>query len=117
MPRNARDLDDSLGMDLTDSSPHVWLDGEGIIHAELESLGDFDLAAAESAIQKVAVLCVDRRRAVIVVMTNFRRVDREARLYLAGPVAARYEIATALIVKSPLTRAIGNFFLGLKPYV
>jgi hypothetical protein len=42
-----------------------------------------------------------------------RSLSREARAYFASAEAAQVFQATALIVSSPLSRAIGNFFLGL----
>lgn len=42
-----------------------------------------------------------------------RSLSREARAYFAGAESAEVFRATALIVSSPLSRAIGNFFLGL----
>ena len=42
-----------------------------------------------------------------------RSLSREARNYFASDEAAQVFAATALLVSSPLSRAIGNFFLGL----
>ena len=45
-------------------------------------------------------------------ITEIDGMTREARQYFAGPETAKVESAAALLIKSPLTRAIGNFFLG-----
>jgi hypothetical protein len=42
-----------------------------------------------------------------------RSLSRESRAYFAGAESAEVFRATALLVASPLSRAIGNFFLGL----
>lgn len=42
-----------------------------------------------------------------------RSISREARAHFAGPEAAQMFAAVAILIGSPLTRAIGNFFLGL----
>jgi hypothetical protein len=42
-----------------------------------------------------------------------RSLSRDARAYFASAEAAQVFRATALLVSSPLSRAIGNFFLGL----
>jgi hypothetical protein len=42
-----------------------------------------------------------------------RSLSLEARAYFAGVESAQVFRATALLVSSPLSRAIGNFFLGL----
>jgi len=45
-------------------------------------------------------------------------MDREARRYFAGEETAKVESAAALLIESPLSKAIGNFFMGLnKPIV
>lgn len=49
---------------------------------------------------------------------NLRSIDRAARAYCAGPVPVGVCLAVAVIVDSPLSRVIGNIFLGLnKPRV
>jgi hypothetical protein len=42
-----------------------------------------------------------------------RSLSREARAYFASAESAAVFRATALLVSSPLSRAVGNFFLGL----
>ena len=66
----------------------------------------------------IASLCMGRRRPVLVDMTDVRSMNRDARMYYAGPETAAVECAAALLVGSPLTSVIGNFFLGLnKPLI
>jgi hypothetical protein len=51
-------------------------------------------------------------------MTGLVAMDREARLFFAGEETAKVESAAALIIDSLLSRAIGNFFMGLnKPII
>ena len=52
------------------------------------------------------------RRPMLVDTTGLRSMTRDARKYFAGPEASKVVIAGALVVTSPLGRAIGNFFLG-----
>jgi alpha-D-ribose 1-methylphosphonate 5-triphosphate diphosphatase PhnM len=45
-------------------------------------------------------------------LRDVRSQSAEARAYLAGPEAARVSNAVALLVASPLTKVLGNFYLG-----
>lgn len=50
---------------------------------------------------------------VLVDLRQLRAVTREARIHLANPDAGTAAAAVALLVKSPVSRMIGNFFLGV----
>jgi hypothetical protein len=91
----------------------VWLSDEGIVHARLKPHIELDLADAEEAIRAITTVSRGARRPVFVDMTAIKFMSRDARMYFAGPETANVESAAALLVRSPLTRAIGNFFLGL----
>ena len=49
----------------------------------------------------------------LVLMEDMARVDREARECLASEAYMRVCSETALVVGSPVSRVIGNFFVGL----
>lgn len=50
-------------------------------------------------------------------LTNVVKMSKECRRHSAGPEHAKTFSKTALIVSSPVSRLIGNFFLGLnKPH-
>ncbi len=56
-----------------------------------------------------------QRNLVLVDMRGVRSQSREARQYFAGPEAGRATLAVALLVGSPLSRVLANFFLRLMP--
>lgn len=56
-----------------------------------------------------------QRNRVLVDMRGVRSQTREARQYFAGPEAERATLAVALLVGSPLSRVLANFFLRLMP--
>jgi hypothetical protein len=61
---------------------------------------------------------IGRRCCVIVVIDSLTSQDSEARRIYAGGMQPSLFYAAALIVTSPLARAIGSFFLGLtKPAI
>ena len=91
----------------------IWLADDGIIHAKLKPHVEVDRADAEEAIRAISSLCQGTRRPVFVDMSDIKFMSREARTYFAGPETAKVESAAALLIRSPLTKAIGNFFMGL----
>jgi hypothetical protein len=53
------------------------------------------------------------RVAALVNITNVKSVNREARQYYSSEDADRAYKAVALIVNSPVSKMLGNFFMGL----
>ncbi len=50
---------------------------------------------------------------VLIDMTAVTEISREARDYFANERTASIQRATALLISSPVSRVIGNFFMGL----
>ena len=50
---------------------------------------------------------------MLVDLTHCKAISREARAYYAGEQAAKSGLAAALLIGSPLARAIGNFFMQI----
>jgi hypothetical protein len=69
----------------------------------------------EVALQVLAVgmQITDAPRPTLVLMQDMARVEREARAFLASQEYMRLCSQTALVVGSPVSRVIGNFFVGL----
>src|ERR1043165_9687900 len=91
----------------------IHRDSDGIIRVKMKPHAQVGLADARESVRVIATLCEGTRRPVIVDMTELKSMDREARMYFAGAETAKVESAAALIVNSPLRRAIGNFLRGL----
>ena len=91
----------------------IWLSDEGIVHAKLKPHIEVDHADAEEAVRAIGTLCNGKKRPVFVDISEIKFMSREARTYFAGPETANVKSAAALLIRSPLTKAIGNFFLGL----
>ena len=53
-----------------------------------------------------------RRVPALIDLRLVRSQSSDARAYFAGPETRRVCTAVALLVKSPLSRMIGNFYLG-----
>ena len=62
---------------------------------------------------EVGLQIVDGPKPTLVLMQDMARVDREARAFFASEEYMRLCSQTALVVGSPVSRVIGNFFVGL----
>lgn len=67
-------------------------------------------------------LCLERnegrRRPLLVDLREVKSQTAEARAYLAGPDGNKVSQAVGLLVASPASRVLGNFYLGLnKPSI
>ena len=54
-----------------------------------------------------------RKTRVLIDMTTVSEISKEARDYFANERTASIQRATALLIGSPVSRVIGNFFMGL----
>jgi hypothetical protein len=100
-------------MTVTTRTAELWLDDSGIVHiiqaAGSEQTADDaqeNCAASERVGQGV-------RRAMLVDMSRVKSISREARTVYTRRQNADTVRALALVIGSPLSRMIGNFFIGL----
>jgi hypothetical protein len=68
-------------------------------------------ADARANLEASARLSGGRRVAVLVDLRQLKSQAADARALLAGPSAARVSRAVALLIGSPLSRVLGNFYL------
>lgn len=95
---------------------HFCLDSEGILVGIAFEGAQHTLPDAQEEYRHV--MATGRRYPLIIDISRIRSMDRASRLFYAGPSGAEMYTAYALVVGSPLTRALGNLFLGLnKPLV
>jgi hypothetical protein len=88
----------------------VVLDREGILRTSIKR-GDVGLDDAKETVRLMTLLAAGTSRPLLGDMAGARAMSREARTYFVQDCDC--VSAAALIVRSPLERAIGNFFLGL----
>jgi hypothetical protein len=94
-------------------SGRFWVDEEGFLRGEAAPAAEQDLAEALEQTQAQRAMGVSLPRPFLMDIRGARALTREARAYYASREAAQLFTATALLVDSPVSRAIGNFFLGL----
>jgi hypothetical protein len=96
----------------------LWLDSDGIFHTQVKPHAEITLEDAREAMELCRLLCAGKRYPVLVDLTHCKAITREARAYYAGEEAAKSGVAAALLIGSPLSRVIGNFFMEFnKPLI
>ena len=108
--------DEGQPMNVETSTQKLFWDSENeIVHCELfgdqtaEELAKENVDAQESirdGLNKV-------KTRVLIDMTAITEISKEARDYFANERTASIQRATALLISSPVSRVIGNFFMGL----
>ena len=98
---------------ISERTQRTWLDEEGILHAEAVHGAAQTLEDAEACVAFMWEVAGQRRRPVLIDLRQARSMDRATRAYYAGPATASKQIAVGILIESPLSRVLGNFFLGL----
>ncbi|HEY3233030.1 MAG TPA: hypothetical protein VGJ87_27610 [Roseiflexaceae bacterium] len=90
----------------------IWLDADGILRVRALPGVEDTLDDAKQNIVVCAKLVAGKRRPVLIDMRALKTQSREVRSYYTGPEAMNLNLAIAILVDSPMSRVIGNFFLG-----
>jgi hypothetical protein len=87
---------------------------EGILYGESLKDAEETLTDAREQLMHQRGMLIDSKAMPFVMDIRLARsLSRDARTYFAGEEAHEVFSATALIIDSPLSRTLGNFFLGL----
>ena len=95
----------------------IWLDENGILRVTSLPGATQTLAQAHENMSVEVQLSRGKRRPLLVDLRGMKSFDRDARAYYAGQEAAKFQSAVALLIGSPLSRVIGNFFIGFNKTV
>lgn len=98
---------------VTISVARMWQGPDGVLRVSGLPGVSVTLEGAEECISVTHELCGGRKVPVLVDIRQIKSIDREARAYFSGAEASMVVAAQGLLVGSPLSRIIGNFFLGL----
>lgn len=91
---------------------NIWLRDDGIIHIESTSTGGSisDVRENFAAVLKEAN---GEKRPLLIDLSKAKALSRDERKYYASDEAQKVLLAVALLIDSPLSRIMGNFFVGL----
>jgi hypothetical protein len=91
----------------------LWLGEDGIVRIIHHPDVEVTLADAEDTMAAYLKLYQGKRRPLLVDTKSMKSLAREARHYYASEEAARVASAVAIIVGTPVSKVLGNFYLGL----
>lgn len=89
-----------------------WVADDGIVMVVQYEGFEHSLEDAHANVAAALRLADGRKRAMMVDLTGVKAMTREARARYAQLDSAETAYALAMVVGSPLSRMIGNFFLG-----
>lgn len=96
----------------------VWLGEDGIARVIHVPGAKVTLEDAEETMAAYRKLSQGRKRPLFVDTKSMKSIERGARQFYAGEEAARVASAVAIIVDTPVSRVLGNFYLGVsKPHL
>jgi hypothetical protein len=90
----------------------TWLDADGILRIVTFPGVEDTMEDAKQNVALCAKFAAGKRRPILIDMRTLKAQSREVRAYYNGPESKKLLLATALLVESPMSRMIGNFFLG-----
>ncbi len=91
----------------------LCLEEDGIVRIIHFPGAELTLEDARDSMSAYLKLNLGKRRPLFVDIRNLKSFNREARQYYAGDEAANSASACALVVSSPVSRVLANFYLGI----
>ena len=96
----------------------IWLEDNEILRTVIYPKSELTFEDARDILDRHIELVGDNRVVSLVDIRQIKSVTREARTHATDESVSRFALALALIVDTPVSRVIGNFFLGINrpPY-
>lgn len=90
----------------------------GVLRVTLRAGIELDKTAVQDIADAARTIVGDRPYTVLIDLRRIRSMNREARQHVVRPETVKQIMAVALLIESPVSRVIGNLFLGLNraPY-
>ncbi len=98
---------------IRDELMDTWIDREGILHKVIKPGAKLTIDDAKRSTATDRELSGGRKRRQLIDIRQVVAVSIDARAYLTGPEAQANILALAGLVRSPLSRIVGTFFMGL----
>ncbi|OYY74078.1 MAG: hypothetical protein B7Y40_06585 [Gammaproteobacteria bacterium 28-57-27] len=91
----------------------LWLGEDGIVRIIHVPGAEVTLEDAQATMAAYLKINKGKKRPLFVDTKTMKSLAREARKYYAGEEAAKVASAVAIIVGTPVSRVLGNFYIGL----
>jgi hypothetical protein len=90
----------------------TWL-SDNIIYTEVKLNAIIDLEAAKNNTEMVRKLSGEKKYPLLVDLNNIKSITKEARDHFAMKGREPLINSLAMVIKSPISRMIGNYFINL----
>ncbi|HWY37659.1 MAG TPA: STAS/SEC14 domain-containing protein [Bacteroidia bacterium] len=112
-------VDFPSNVDVIDLSAYwTWMGKDGIVRTKVKPLAEVTLKEAQENSVVVNSFYVGKKYPLLVDSRNIKSITKEARDHFSIQNRETAVSAFAILIHSPLSRIIGNFFMGLnKPTV
>jgi len=99
---------------MTRETEHITftLREDGVMEIVCQPGTTMTLELGKLSTQVISELIGTEARPLLCDLTNVVKMNQDCRKYFAGPEHAKVFTRCALIITSPISRIIGNFFLG-----
>jgi hypothetical protein len=102
----------------TSRGTKLWLGEDGIVRIIHKPDAEVTLESAKETMEAYLKIYQGKKRPLFVDTKMMKSLAREARQYYAGEEAAKVASAVALMVDTPVSKVLGNFYIGLsKPHL
>ena len=91
----------------------IWLGEDGILRFIYSPGTEVTLTDTKENVAVASKIIKGKRRPALTDFRGLKSMTREARVYYSGEEVAKYVNAGAVVIGSPVSRIIGNFFMGL----
>lgn len=96
----------------------IRLEEDGIVRVIAHPGAVETIEDAHNNIDAMEQVCQGQKRPTLVDITKVKSQERGAREYYTGPHTASFQSAVAVMINSPMSKLLGNFYLGFnKPEV
>jgi hypothetical protein len=96
----------------------TWMGDDGIVRTKVKPEAEISVNDAMENTEVVTSFYVDKKYPILIDSRNIKSMTREAREHFSARGRDPKTSAFGIIIKSPISRVVGNFFLGLnKPAV
>ena len=91
----------------------IWLGEDGILRFIYSPGTEVTLTDTKENVAVASKIIKGKRLPALTDFRGLKSMTREARVYYSGEEVAKYVNAGAVVIGSPVSRIIGNFFMGL----
>ena len=98
---------------ITTRTSKIWLREDGLVQVVMLPNAEETLADAQAAVAAGFKAGGEHRRPLLVDLRAVKSINREARVYYSSAEVAQMITALGLLVGSPTSRMLANFFIGL----